>query len=76
MDDRLREQVALFYHQLVKDGVIERQKVSYSSVYRLLRRLELSGKKPRKEPERKRFAHEKVNELWQTDMSYGPYRGI
>ncbi|MBE3518914.1 MAG: DDE-type integrase/transposase/recombinase [Firmicutes bacterium] len=33
----------------------------------------LAGPKQRKEPGRKRFAYEKVNAMWQADISSGPY---
>ena len=63
----------VFYQQLVETGVFKPQDVSYCTVYRFLKRLGLVGKRPRKEPERKRFAMDKVNELWQADLSCGPY---
>jgi transposase InsO family protein len=63
----------VFYQQLVEKGVLKPQDVSYCSVYRFLKRLDLVGKRLRKEPERKRFEVDTVNELWQTDFSSGPY---
>ncbi|MGB9868213.1 MAG: helix-turn-helix domain-containing protein [Bacillota bacterium] len=63
----------IFYKQLVEQEIIKPQDVSYSSLYRLLKRLDLLSNSIRKEPERKRFAYEKVNALWQADISYGPY---
>jgi len=65
--------VTVFYQQLVDKEVIKPQEVSYSSLYRLLKRHDLVGKRSRKEPERKRYALDKVNEVWQADLSYGPY---
>jgi len=65
--------VTVFYHQLVEKDVLKPQDVSYCSVYRFLKKLDLVGKRLRKEPERKRFALDKVNGLWQEDLSYGPY---
>lgn len=65
--------VTVFYQQLVEKGVLKPQDVSYCSVYRFLKKLDLVGKRLRKEPERKRFALDKVNGLWQADLSYGPY---
>ena len=65
--------VTVFYQQLVEKDVLKPQDVSYCSVYRFLRKLDLVGKRLRKEPERKRFALDKVNGLWQADLSYGPY---
>lgn len=63
----------VFYQQLVEKGVLKPQDVSYCTLYRFLKRLDLVGKRPRKEPERKRFAMDTVNELWQADLSCGPY---
>lgn len=65
--------VTVFYQQLVEKDVLKPQDVSYCSVYRFLKKQDLVGKRLRKEPERKRFALEKVNGLWQADLSYGPY---
>ncbi len=65
--------VTVFYQQLADKGVLKPQDVSYSSVYRFLKKQDLVGKRPRKEPERKRFAMERVNALWQADLSDGPY---
>ncbi len=74
----LREQrrdlpVTLFYDLLVQKGIIKKCDFSYSTVYRFLKRHDLVGKDPRMEPERKRFAHDRVNALWQTDVWHGPY---
>ena len=65
--------VTVFYQQLVEKDVLKPQDVSYCSVYRFLKKLDLVGKRLRKEPERKRFAVDTVNELWQADFSCGPY---
>ncbi len=65
--------VTVFYEGLIKNGVIKPHEVSYSSLYRFLKNHDLVGKRLRREPERKRFAHDRVNALWQTDLSYGPY---
>jgi transposase len=78
---QLREQqpdisVTLFYEKMLQQRVIPAGKVSYHSVYRLLKRLELVGQQQRKEPERKRFQYSKVNHLWQADFSQGPYLKI
>lgn len=74
----LREQrrdlpVSMFYELLVQKGVIKVCDFSYSTVYRLLKKHELVGKEKRYEPERRRFAHDRVNILWQTDTWNGPY---
>ena len=65
--------VTLFYETLIKKGIIMRREFSYSTVYRFLKKHDLLGKQERKEPERKRFAYDKVNMLWQVDCWHGPY---
>lgn len=65
--------VTVFYQQLVTKGLLKPQDVSYCTVYRFLKRLDLVGRRSRQEPERKRFALDRVNGLWQADLSYGPY---
>jgi putative transposase len=74
----LREQrrdlpVSMFYELLVQKGIIKICDFSYSTVYRLLKKHDLVGKEKRNEPERRRFAHDRVNVLWQTDTWNGPY---
>lgn len=58
---------------MVQKGIIKICDFSYSTVYRLLKKHDLAGKEKQLEPERKRFAHDKVNVLWQTDTWNGPY---
>ncbi|MEN0648342.1 IS481 family transposase [Caldifermentibacillus hisashii] len=65
--------VSVFYEQLIRQGEINRNQISYSTINRLLKKHNLSGKILSAIPERKRFAHEKVNILWQADLSHGPY---
>jgi putative transposase len=65
--------VSVFYDQLIAKGEILPHEVSYTTVYRLLKKHGLLGKEMIKAPERKRFAYETVNTLWQADMSEGPY---
>lgn len=74
----LREQrrdlpVSMFYELLAQKGIIKICDFSYSTVYRLLKKHDLVGKEKRVEPERRRFAHDRVNILWQTDTWNGPY---
>ncbi len=74
----LREQrrdlpASMFYELLVQEGLIKACDFSYSTVYRLLKRHNLLGKEKPIEPERRRFAHDRVNVLWQTDTWHGPY---
>ncbi|GAB6275384.1 MAG: hypothetical protein STSR0004_22510 [Peptococcaceae bacterium] len=63
----------MFYEQLIAKGIILPCDFSYATVYRFLKKHDLLGDRPRKEPERKRFAYDTVNTLWQGDLSYGPY---
>ncbi|MEL3956467.1 IS481 family transposase [Caldifermentibacillus hisashii] len=65
--------VSVFYEQLIRQGEINQNQISYSTINRLLKKHNLSGKILSAIPERKRFAHEKVNILWQADLSHGPY---
>jgi transposase InsO family protein len=64
---------SVFYDRLIGKGEILPSNVSYATVYRLLKNHGLIGKNKVKSPERKRFAYDTVNILWQGDMSYGPY---
>jgi putative transposase len=83
--DKIREKRAampritsiLLYEELVKDKVILPQKLSRATFYRFLAANpdlaagldpEVSGEK-----ELRRFSRQFVNELWQTDLMYGPY---
>jgi putative transposase len=65
--------VSVFYEQLIERGEIKKYEISYSTINRLLKKHNLIGKSIVATPERKRFAHENVNVLWQTDLSHGPY---
>jgi len=64
---------SVFYDQLVEKGEVLPKEVSYTTVYRLLKKHGLIGRELAKSPERKRFAYDTVNTLWQGDMSVGPY---
>ncbi len=66
----------LLYEELVKDGVFTPDKLSQATFYRFLaqnQELVNSQDTGTEEKEMKRFAHQKVNQLWQTDILYGPY---
>lgn len=65
--------VSVFYEQLIERGEINKEQISYSTINRLLKKHNLVGKQILATPERKRFSHEKVNVLWQGDLSHGPY---
>lgn len=56
--------VSVFYEQLIKSGEIKKTQISYSTINRLLKKHNLAGRQIVATPERKRFAHEKVNVLW------------
>lgn len=67
---------ALLYEELVKEGAFTPDKLSPATFYRFLAQNPdlAAGKDPGvKEKEIKRFSHRWVNELWQTDVMYGPY---
>ncbi|MEW5784096.1 MAG: hypothetical protein AB1767_03255 [Bacillota bacterium] len=62
--------MTLFYELLIEKGVIKQCDFSYATVYRLLKKHDLVGTERRKEPERKRFAYETINSLWQVDVEH------
>jgi putative transposase len=64
--------ITVFYDLLITKGEILPGRVSYSTVHRFLNLHGLLNDETAKAPERKRFAHDKVNMLWQTDASEGP----
>lgn len=65
--------VSVFYDRMVDKGEIIPGDVSYATIYRLLKKHGMIGKESARLPERKRFAYDTVNTLWQGDMSVGPY---
>ncbi|MFZ5944220.1 MAG: DDE-type integrase/transposase/recombinase [Bacillota bacterium] len=83
--EKVRQKRALFpritsillYEELVKDGVILPEKLSLATFYRFLAANPnlAQGKTPNNsnEKELKRFSRQFVNELWQTDVMFGPY---
>ena len=74
--ERLWMPITVFYDQLIIQGEIFPKKVSYATIHRFLKKQGLMGKETPHTPERKRFAYDKVNALWQTDQSEGPYLRI
>ncbi len=68
-------QVKLIYETLVAEGTILENKVSVSTFYRFMEDIYINKElsKDKEEKELKRFSHEFINELWQTDTMYGPY---
>jgi transposase InsO family protein len=74
--ESLHMPVTVFYEQLVKHGDIQKYDVSYATINRLLKKHKLAGRNHMSfhpEKERKRFAHDKINVLWQADLSHGPF---
>lgn len=63
----------LFYDQLCLKRKLSPSEISYSTVYRYLKQHALIATTQRKEGDRKRFAYDKINVLWQGDTMYGPY---
>lgn len=66
------------YEELVKNGVTSPDKISPATFYRFVSVNKQELKKSVSEennskPEQKRFAHEHINDLWQTDLMYGPF---
>ncbi len=74
--DCLWMHVSVFYDQLVDQGEILPKEVSYSTLHRFLKKQGSLGKETPKVQGRKRFAYDKVNVLWQTDLSMGPHLRI
>lgn len=68
--------VSIFYNELVSKGEILPSDISYPTLYRVLKKYGLVGKDPLSSPERKRFSYDKVNALWQGDISDGPYINV
>jgi putative transposase len=66
--------VTVIYDMMVKEGHFLPNDISLSTVTRYLNRIRTSITQVQDTPkEMKRFAHGKVNQLWQTDVMYGPY---
>jgi putative transposase len=65
--------LTVFYDHLITKGEILPSEVSYSTLHRFMKKHGLLGRETPNTPERKRFAYDQVNALWQTDASEGPY---
>ncbi|PTX17552.1 Transposase InsO and inactivated derivatives [Halanaerobium congolense] len=68
--------VSLLYDQLITEKKMLPSQASYSTVYRFLKKKNLLVNSPRKEENRRRFAYDQVNMLWQGDEMYGPYLNL
>lgn len=64
---------ALFYDKLISSEIINPSDASYCTIYRLLKANNILDSNIKSPVERRRFAYDKVNTLWQGDMSVGPY---
>ena len=65
-----------YYDQMVCQGILLSCETSYYSVYRFLKKHGLHRVPPEvkaAQKDRKKFAHDQVNRLWQGDMMAGPY---
>jgi transposase InsO family protein len=68
--------VKLFYDQMIKKEEFMPSEISYSTVYRFFKKNDLIKTDIEKQPERRRFAFDTVNQMWQGDLSYGPWLNI
>jgi putative transposase len=66
--------VTVIYDMMVKEGFFTPTDLSLSTLTRYLKRTRDSFQETSEIPkEVKRFAHGNINQLWQTDLMYGPY---
>lgn len=67
--------VMLLYEQMIREGILLRSEVSYHTVYRFLKNRGLEKPLIDQVPvkDRKKFAYEQVNRMWQGDMMACPY---
>lgn len=65
----------MIYERLLSDGFISEKDFSLPTFYRFMEDAYISSKLELndKGKDMKRFSHEFINELWQTDTMYGPY---
>jgi putative transposase len=64
----------IIYDMMVKEGFFTPKDLSLSTLTRYLNRTRASFQDTSEVPkDMKRFAHGKINQLWQTDVMYGPY---
>ena len=74
--EHMQLSVKLFYRWLIDQGHILPRDFSYTTLYRFFKNRDLLTPKVIDPHERKRFAHQEVNVLWQTDVSHGPWLRI
>lgn len=69
-----RAPVTVIYDMLLSEGVITGSDISLSTITRFYNRIGmLPDTESPQQKELRRFSHEAVNQLWQTDVMYGPY---
>jgi hypothetical protein len=66
--------VTVLYEKLIGDGIIDPLQISRPTVYRYIEDMNLSGAftDTSEEKDIRRFTHEKVGDLYQADLMYGP----
>ena len=66
--------VTVLYEKLVGEGVIDPLQISRPTVYRYIEDMNLSGAfvESSEEKELRRFSHDKVGDMYQVDLMYGP----
>jgi hypothetical protein len=67
--------VTVLYEKLIAEGVIDPTGISRPTVYRFVQDMNLAGAfgSDSDEKEARRFSHDKVGDLYQADVMYGPY---
>lgn len=65
----------MIYEKLLSDRIVSEKDFSLPTFYRFMEDAYISKKLETNQEEKdmKRFSHEYINELWQTDTMYGPY---
>ena len=71
--DNLGLSVKLFYDEMVKNNKFKPSELSYSTLYRFFKKKNLIKTDIEMQPDRNRFAFDIVNQMWQGDLSYGPW---
>ena len=66
--------VTVLYEKMIGDGVVNPLETSLSSVYRFIGDLAMSGalSASSEDKDMRRFSHDKVGQLYQADLLYGP----
>lgn len=69
-----RAPATVIYDMMVKEGFFVPADLSLSTLTRYLNKTKASFEDISETPkDMKRFSHSKINQLWQTDVMYGPY---